>query len=75
MNKQNRPVNAYRPVFKCIPLGQGGAASLTKLSLLLMKSLNPFEVREVLQAVRMQCRHDGLGLNPFEVREVLQACS
>ena len=28
--------------------------------------------REVLQAVRMQCRHDGLGLNPFEVREVLQ---
>ena len=34
--------------------------------------LNPFEVREVLQARRFWAVLSLYGLNPFEVREVLQ---
>ena len=36
-------------------------------------SLNPFEVREVLQGNKLNLRCNLLRLNPFEVREVLQA--
>ena len=35
-------------------------------------SLNPFEVREVLQAIVNEEADTIEGLNPFEVREVLQ---
>ena len=35
--------------------------------------LNPFEVREVLQAATEKVARAALRLNPFEVREVLQA--
>ena len=38
-----------------------------------LKSLNPFEVREVLQVGPVIELLEALGLNPFEVREVLQA--
>ena len=34
--------------------------------------LNPFEVREVLQAICHSCLKKSCRLNPFEVREVLQ---
>ena len=37
-----------------------------------MVCLNPFEVREVLQAIDMCTPYIEAGLNPFEVREVLQ---
>ena len=36
------------------------------------QSLNPFEVREVLQAEGLSWCDDCISLNPFEVREVLQ---
>ena len=36
-------------------------------------SLNPFEVREVLQGFTVTPIRNGESLNPFEVREVLQA--
>ena len=35
-------------------------------------SLNPFEVREVLQAWGVDTHKKYVSLNPFEVREVLQ---
>ena len=35
-------------------------------------SLNPFEVREVLQGARLHDKGVYTRLNPFEVREVLQ---
>ena len=35
-------------------------------------SLNPFEVREVLQVFGVVQQKDMISLNPFEVREVLQ---
>ena len=37
-----------------------------------VRSLNPFEVREVLQAVPASASASLASLNPFEVREVLQ---
>ena len=41
----------------------------------LPKSLNPFEVREVLQECRAIQKEPWCSLNPFEVREVLQVVS
>ena len=38
-----------------------------------VRSLNPFEVREVLQEVKEMSVAALESLNPFEVREVLQA--
>ena len=38
-----------------------------------VKSLNPFEVREVLQGKHTMRQLNEISLNPFEVREVLQA--
>ena len=35
-------------------------------------SLNPFEVREVLQVIKLLASWVLVSLNPFEVREVLQ---
>ena len=37
-------------------------------------SLNPFEVREVLQVIKLLASWVLVSLNPFEVREVLQGC-
>ena len=36
------------------------------------QSLNPFEVREVLQVKASKAFNIPISLNPFEVREVLQ---
>ena len=52
---------------------QGGAASNNAATVDELASLNPFEVREVLQAKAKAGESGAIGLNPFEVREVLQA--
>ena len=44
-----------------------------EMSVAALESLNPFEVREVLQDSKITLKTVFRGLNPFEVREVLQA--
>ena len=51
---------------------QGGAARQFKQQAQIPMCLNPFEVREVLQAICHSCLKKSCRLNPFEVREVLQ---
>ena len=51
---------------------QGGAARSSLTIHARGRSLNPFEVREVLQVLGLRRQIHPLCLNPFEVRKVLQ---
>ena len=63
----------HRPVIVSIPLKSGRCCKCQMDGCCEdCVSLNPFEVREVLQVFGVVQQKDMISLNPFEVREVLQ---